>query len=420
MRRDRARFIPLAAAGAAAALALAACGTGSAGPSSGVSAAGHPITVGISIPLSGEFLQDGIATEHGYQLWASDVNHNGGLLGRPVKLVLMNNKSDQNLIAKQYRELIQDDHVDLTLAPFSTLLTVFAAQVTQKLGYVLVGGSSTGPKVFALNDPLYFSSSVPDVEELTPFANWVKSLPAGQRPRTAAYPQVDDPFADPPVQATQAALQTAGIRTVYSNSKNPANPVGNNLTRVADAVAQKNPDMVVVGSVDVPSMAAFVHAWMAVNYTPKILIAASGPDQGQAFLNAVGRNNAQDIMVPNGWYAQAANALNHVMVQDYIEKFGGTVSDINADVGEAYSAGEVLAAGVTGTHGTDNAAIARYLHTHVVQTVQGPEIFNQQGENLKAPNQAFIFQWQNGNFFQVLPSSPVSTQIQASKPRWVG
>ena len=29
------------------------------------------------------------------------------------------------------------------------------------------------------------------------------------------------------------------------------------------------------------------------------------------------------------------------MVQDYIAKFGGTASDINADVAEAYSAGEV-------------------------------------------------------------------------------
>ena len=47
------------------------------------SASGQPITVGISLPLTGQFSADGIATEHGYQLWQSNVNANGGLLGRP-------------------------------------------------------------------------------------------------------------------------------------------------------------------------------------------------------------------------------------------------------------------------------------------------------------------------------------------------
>ena len=42
--------------------------------------------------------------------------------------------------------------------------------------------------------------------------------------------------------------------------------------------------MVVLGSVDVPTVAAFIEAFAAVNYTPKIFIAAAGPDQGQAFL----------------------------------------------------------------------------------------------------------------------------------------
>ena len=32
------------------------------------------------------------------------------------------------------------------------------------------------------------------------------------------------------------------------------------------------------------------------------MIAASGPDQGQAFLNKLEPVNAQDIMVPDGWF----------------------------------------------------------------------------------------------------------------------
>jgi ABC-type branched-subunit amino acid transport system substrate-binding protein len=167
-------------------------------------------------------------------------------------------------------------------------------------------------------------------------------------------------------------------------------------------VAQDKPQIVVIGSVDLPSLLIFIHTFEAHKYTPNIMIAASGPDQGQAFLDKLNPFNAQDIMVPDGWYGGEQNALSHVMVEDYIAKYGGTSADINADVAEAYSAGEVLGDAVTATKGLDNTAIIKYLHSGVtLQTVQGPVQFQSDGENPKG--QAFIFQWQsNGQFIPVL------------------
>jgi branched-chain amino acid transport system substrate-binding protein len=414
MRRDRARSISLAAVSAAIALGVAACGTGNASTSNISANGSNPITVGFSVSLNGDFAADGLATLRGYQLWASDLNRNGGLLGRQVKLVYLNDKSDEKVTVQDYQQLIQSKHVDLTLAPFSTLLTHDAAQVTEKAGYALPAGSAVGQLVYALKDPYLFSVSVPAAQQLQPFASWVKSLPPGERPKTAAYPQVDDPFADPPVQTTQAELQNAGIRTVYSNGTHPAD---SGLGRIAQTVANRAPDLVVLGSVDVPGVATFVHAFQAANYTPKIFIATGGPDQGQAFINAVGRNGSEAVMVPNGWYGQEQNALSHVMVQDYIAKFGGTVSDINADVAEAYSAGETLAAAVAGTQGTDNAAIKQYLHTHVVQTAEGPALFDNVGKNVKSIGNSFIFQWVNARFTQVLgPGTGNGVHPEVPKP----
>jgi branched-chain amino acid transport system substrate-binding protein len=418
MRRDRARFLPLAAISAATALGVAACGTGSSASTSLTANSAKPITVGASVSLTGPFQADGTATQVGYELWASDVNRNGGLLGRQVKLVFMDDKSDPKTTNKDYHHLIQADHVDLTLAPFSSLLTIEAAKVTRGLGYALPAGAATGPAVFALNDPLLFSVSVPVAVEMRPFAEWVKSLTGPDRPKTAAYPAVSDPFADPPVQATQQQLQGSGIRTVYSNVQTGAAP-GAALARAAQTVAAEAPDMVVVGSVDLPSLLVFVHAFQAAKYTPKILIAASGPDQGQEFLNAVGRNGAEAMLVPNGWYGEEQNALSHVMVQDYIAKFGGTASDINADVAEAYSAGETLAAAVTATRSLKGSVLGQYLHTHTVQTAEGPAIFGSNGVNNDAVGSAFIFQWQNGHFFQVLPKpGPGAPRVEPVKPPW--
>jgi len=142
---------------------------------------------------------------------------------------------------------------------------------------------------------------------------------------------------------------------------------------------------------------------------------------GQAFLNTLNPANAQGIMVPDAWSGTTQNALSHVMVQDYIAKFGGTSSDINADVAEAYSAGEVLADAVTGTHSVNNAKIISYLHTlhKSLQTVQGPVKFTSIGAN--HAQTGFIYQWQNGQFLQVLPTHPIgSLPIELTKPAWQG
>ena len=413
MRSQHTRLRVLTAAGAAAAAALTACSSG--GTSSGPGGHG-PIVIGASLSLTGDFSTDGQAFERGYKLWASYVNSHGGLLGRQVRLDILNDASDPNTATTNYTKLIGADRDDLVFGPFSTLLTVPATQVASRYGYALIEGAGGGPAVFQLNRPNVFDVSPTIADQLVLFAKWVASLPAGQRPKTAAYPMVNDPFADPMVQTAQRILVQAGIRTVYSRVYPAENP---DYQAGADAAAATKAQMVVLGSVDVPTVSAFMTAFEQQHYNPMIMAASAGPDQGAAFLHAVGANNASGIFVPNGWYGGFQNKLSQAMVQAYLARYGGTASDINADVAEAYSVGEVAAAAITATKGTDNAKIIRYLHSGVtLQTVQGPVKFNSAGENVKAT--MFIFQWQpGGKFVQVLPAdAPGSQPIVNPKPHW--
>src|SRR5947209_18278558 len=104
-----------------------------------------PIKIGFSISVTGDFNADGPALQQGYQLWADTVNKNGGLLGRPVQLVILDDKSDPDLTAKNYKTLISVDHVNLLFGPFSTLLTKQAAPVAHEAGYALIEGAGGGP-----------------------------------------------------------------------------------------------------------------------------------------------------------------------------------------------------------------------------------------------------------------------------------
>jgi branched-chain amino acid transport system substrate-binding protein len=415
MRPNGTRFLALTAVASAAAMILAACSSSSTTTSS--SASKSPIVIGTSLSLTGDFSVDGQAFERGYNLWVQEINKKGGLLGHKVTLKVLNDNSDPTTVATNYTQLISADHAAFVFGPFSTLLTASAAPVAARNHYAFIEGAGGGPLVFSLKLPNLFAVSPVVADQLIPFANWVASLPANERPKTAAYPMVTDPFAVPMVQKAQAILQKAGIKTVYSKifpAENPAYKAG------ADQIAALKPDMVVIGSPDVPGVQSIMQAFMQQHYNPKILAASAGPDQGAAFLSAIGgAKNATGTMVPNGWYPGFNNAMSQAFVKAYNAKYGGTPADINADAAEAYSVGDTLAAAVNATKSLSNAKVISYLHSGVtVQTVQGPAKFNAIGQNIVA--QHFIFQWQTGaKFVQVLPTTATgSVAIVNPKPAW--
>jgi len=383
-----------------------------------------PITIGISLSLTGDFSTDGLAFQQGYKLWAKDVNAAGGIMGRQVKLIILNDTSSPNQVVTNYNTLISADHVDLTFGPFSSLLTAPASAVAARNGYAFVEGAGGAPSVFDTtaneDDHNVFDVSLPIADELMPFVNYIASLgSAADHKLTAAYPMANDPFADPPVQLAQQKLQALGVKTVYTNIF-PEEV--SSYAAPALAVAQSKPDLVLLGSTDVPTVQAFMKGFQQQHFTPKMFIAAAGPDQGKPFITAVGAGNADAMMVPNSWYGGYKNAQSEKMVAEYIAQYGGTASDVNADVAEAYSVGQVVEQAINATGSVDNAGIIKYLHAgHTLQTVQGSVQFNSLGENGAAV--AFIFQWQdNGTTFnQVLPTSdPASVPILATKPAWTG
>jgi branched-chain amino acid transport system substrate-binding protein len=404
------RYLAIGTTAVLATALVAACGSSSSGSSS------KPILIGASLSLTGDFSADGNAYERGYELWEHDVNAHGGIDGRKVQLIILNDNSSPTQVDTNYTDLITVKHVNLTFGPFSSLLTAPAAEVAHRYTFAFVEGAGGSPLVFSEKLPNVFDVSLPVANELDPFTNWIKSLPASSRPSTVAYPMANDPFAIPQVQRVQGMLQAAGLRTVYSKIFPEEEP---DYLPNADIVAADKPDAVVLGSTDVPTVASFVHGFEQQHYNPKVFVAAAGPDQGQAFLSAVGgAGNANGIMVPDAWYPGYDSASSRAMVAEYVKKYGGTASDVNADVAEAYSVGEVTEQAVKATGGTNGAKIIKYLHSGVTLTsVQGPVEFNSLGENTKAI--AFIFQWQNGKFVQILPvGASGSVPVLYPKPNW--
>jgi branched-chain amino acid transport system substrate-binding protein len=406
---------------------LAACSSSSSSTSTSTGSptsgsASGPITIGTSVSLSGDFSQDGVAFKQGYQLWAKDVNAAGGILGRQVKLTFLDDQSSTTQVVTNYNTLISADHVDLTFGPFSSLLTTPASAVAARNGYAFVEGAGGAPSVFDSPsnqaDHNVFDVSYPVADSLVPYVNYIKSLgPVADHKLKIAFPQAQDPFATSPVQLAETQLKQLGVHVVYD--KTFPEEVADYDGPAGDVAAAK-PDIVILGSTDVQTVQSFMKVFEQQHFTPKMFIAAGGPDQGSSFTSAVGAGNAGGMMVPDGWYPGVTNAASKKMVAEYVAQYGGTASGVNADVAEAYSVGQVMEQAIIATKGTNNAAIIKYLHSGVtLNTVQGDVQFNALGENEVAV--IFTFQWnKNGTSFQeVLPKiKDESVPLITNKPAW--
>ena len=394
---------------------VVACGSGQSTPTTS-NQNKTPVKIGISLSLTGDFSADGLAFQQGYQLWASDVNRSGGLLGRQVQLDIVSDASSTDQVQTNYQTLINVHHDDLVFGPFSTLLTKPASVVANRYGYAFVEGAGGGPSVFTRGLNNIFDVSLPVANNLVAFANYILALPASQRPTSVAYATEDDPFTQPQVDTARKVLEQGGIKTATPEIIYPAETT--DYTPIADKIIASGAQVVVVGTL-LNDVSAFIHRFKQQHYNPQALIATAGPDQGSAFLNVIGGTQAAEgVMVPNGgWFAEASTPGNAQMVQEYVSKFGGTYDGISSDVAEAYAVGEVVQQAVTKIGTVDNTKLIAQLHSGATyMTVQGPVKFDSTGQNTAAT--AYLFQWQSGNLIPVFPANVAQAKVEYPKPNW--
>jgi branched-chain amino acid transport system substrate-binding protein len=360
--------------------------------------------------LSGDFADLADPAKKGYQLWAATVNDKGGLLGRKVSLKIPDDASNPTQVVSNYQNLISADHVDLVFGPFSSLLTIPASAVANRFGYAFIEPSGGGPAVFAQHlHNLFLAQPAPVVSSGDVFADYILSLPASQRPQSAAYPSADDPFTSPIVARVRQRLQAAGIKTVYSQIY-AAETV--DLAPVVTRLVAEKPDLIVSGTGG-PDAVAEVKGMVQAHWNPKFLFFTGGPNDPM-FSGKVGAANAEGIFSTGDWFPGAKTAGNPQFVKAYIAKYGGTAAAIDPAAAEAFACGQLLELVAQRTGKIDNATIISALHKGSWPTVEGNLSWDADG----APQGTdLVVQWVNGQLQPVYPPDQALAKPIA-KPDW--
>ena len=416
-RRPRPLRLPVLAAGpvfavttALAVTTVAACGSAASSGSAAGQASSGPITIGMSLPMTGPVADVSKPGYQGYELWASQVNAAGGLLGRQVRLDMLDDGFDPNQTAADYTRLISQDHVNLLLGTFSSLLNAPASAIAARQGMLYVEPSGGAATLFTRGfTNLFFAqpgttTSLPDQ-----FIAWIASLPASQRPATAAYVTQDDPSASPAVAVFRTRLQALGVKTVYYQVYDPSTT---NFDSIATAIAHDRPQMIIQGAV-ADDGAQFVRSLQKIDYNPQILFQTNAPTD-EAYPSAIGgAASANGVFTAQSWSSTATYPGNQGFVQAYTKMFGAPPTE---DAANSYTAGQVLQAAVKAVGSLDQQALANWLHSHTVSTIVGPLKWDKAGD---PEGSLLLSQWQHGTLQIVAPASAAtSTTILLTKPAW--
>ncbi|HZL58690.1 MAG TPA: amino acid ABC transporter substrate-binding protein [Stellaceae bacterium] len=354
--------------------------------------AADPIRIGFSMGLTGANAPNGKQLLEALEIWRSDINAKGGLLGRPVEFVYYD---DQTLPPNEpaiYTKLIEVDKVDLLLGPYGTNQIAAGLPVIMQHKMTTVGILGTAAN-HSLHYPNYFAMVPLGEDPLHAFSSGFFEIVKATKPKpkTIALVGVDAEFGKNSTDGARDNAKAAGLTVVYDRLYPPSTT---DFAPVVRAIQATNPDVVFIASYP-PDSVGIVRAISEIGYTPKMiggtLIGMMATPLKMQMGPLMNGYVIHEDFVPAFHFPGAHELL--VKYQAIAKEKGGIDPLGYGFVPFGYAAAQVLGQAVEGTKSLDQEKIAGYIRSHKLGTVVGDIEFGKDGE-WKTPR--FVFtQWQH-------------------------
>jgi branched-chain amino acid transport system substrate-binding protein len=342
--------------------------------------AAEPITIGLSMELTGPLAVVGKTGLLAMQIWAADVNAKGGLLGRPVKLVFYDDQSNSSLVPGIYTKLIDIDKVDLLVSSYGTNLVVPALPVVIQNNRLFFG-------LFALaansqfHYPKYFSMLVFGPDAIKTFSKGYFDLAMAQtpRPQTVAIVAADAEFSRNASDGARENAKAAGLKIVYDRTYPPTTV---DYTPIVRAVQASNPEIVYVASYP-PDTVGIIHAVTEIGLKTNMLGGAFVGLPTAALKTQLGPQ-INGIVNVELW--EPVPTMEFPGIMEFLKKYQARATAEGVDpLGYflppfAYSELQILGDAVTATNSLNEETLAQYIHGHTFHTVVGAIAFGADGE----------------------------------------
>jgi branched-chain amino acid transport system substrate-binding protein len=104
------------------------------------------ITIGAILPLTGPDSDEGFRALNGLYLAKKEINENGGILGKKLDVIILNDRGDERYAVKQYQSL-KEKGVAAVIGSSYSSVTIAIAKESEKDGIPVISPTATSPEV---------------------------------------------------------------------------------------------------------------------------------------------------------------------------------------------------------------------------------------------------------------------------------
>jgi branched-chain amino acid transport system substrate-binding protein len=385
-----------------------ACGSSGSGGGSASGSGSGPITIGGTLGLTGALSVTSIEYQAVYNYWAKQVNASGGLLGRKVKLNILNDNSTPATAQAEYQTLITKDNVDLLLAPYATFMGVPVVPMAKADDKILFNGGFVGQQYFNEDQGYMVGSYTYQEPNYTKGVfSAISGMPAASRPTKVAILTNDNPFTIVDRDGYQGQggaikfAKQAGMKVVYSETYSGTTT---DFTSAVQRAKASGADLFLVLGLpdDEDSILKTMHV---LNYTPKLTCVCG----------------SQASTLPNwGQLGSVTNGVVGTTVAWPSQNFPGSAALVKFSQSRhesvvpsydytAYAILQVIQQAVEGAKTLNQDAMKKYIYSHTFQTAVGPIKFN--ASNGTTPFSEVITQTINGQQQPVWPAKVATAKL---------
>lgn len=323
---------------------LSACGNNGGGNASGEESG--DIVIGAIGPLTGSTAQYGDSMKKNIELYIDEINQNGGINGRKIKLIVEDDEGKPEKGISAVKKLIEKDNAIAVLGSPLSPVNLAAMKETQKAGVPHIVTSAGNPKITEQDNP-YVVRVVP---KDTAIASAVATYLVTERLMTKiAILHSSDEYGIGGAEAAQKTLELLGKPAVAVEMFNTGDKdFTPQLTNIKKAGAEA---IIFWGYYTEGAIVAKQNNSLGVN---ALVIGGTGLNNPK-FLELAG-DDAEGILFGSPFVASDAS------IQDYVNKYQAkynTLPDMTGACG--YDAAQLIVAAIQAV-GTDKEAINQWLH----------------------------------------------------------
>lgn len=339
----------------------------------------HPIKIGYCLSLSGPLASNGKTARLAHQLWEEDVNRRGGLLGRPVEMICLDDATDPKRVADIYETLLDDKKVDLVIGGYgdNSVAPAMPLLIERKRYLVALMALAVNAS-FAYENYFVMIPTGPHPTETLTEGFFGLAAEQSPKPQTMAILAADAQFSKGPVAGAKEHASRHGFRVI---SENHYPLETSDFAPLVSQLKPDEPDILFLCSY-LNDSAGLLRAIDRVGLTPKIVGGGMIGPQNGSIKTALGP--LLNGLV-NYEYWLPVPKLMFSGIGDMIAAYQSRAAAEGADplgyyvAPQAYAQMQIVEQAILGSGSLDDTKLAQFTRDHTFKTILGDVKFGAGG-----------------------------------------